>query len=68
MCEVLRVCPLEVLVVSGVHNLTDKSVFALANSCTSTLIEMYASGCNKMTVAAFNYLKVRDAVSTFVGL
>ena len=44
--------------ISGVSKLTDRSVFALANCCTSTLNEMYASGCSMITEAALNYLKV----------
>ena len=51
-------CPLEEVVVSGVSGLTDRSVFALANCCCSTLKEVYASGCSMITQAAINYLKV----------
>ena len=44
--------------ISGVSKLTDRSVLALANCCTSTLKELYASGCSMITEAALNYLKV----------
>lgn len=54
--EVARCCPLLELVVSGIHTLTDKSVFALANSCPD-LECFYVSGCNKITTAAINYLQ-----------
>jgi len=40
-----------------VSGLTDRSVFALANCCASTLKEIYASGCSMITQAAINYLK-----------
>ncbi|PIK53998.1 putative F-box/LRR-repeat protein 2 [Apostichopus japonicus] len=54
--ELARCCPLQELVVSGIHTLTDKSVFALANSCPD-LECFYVSGCNKITTAAINYLQ-----------
>lgn len=57
VCELARMCPLEEVVVSGVSGLTDRSVFALANCCCSTLKEVYASGCSMITQAAINYLK-----------
>lgn len=57
ICELARMCPVEEIVVSGVPSLTDRSVFALANCCTSTLKELYASGCSMITQAAINYLK-----------
>lgn len=58
VCELARMCPLEEVVLSGVSGLTDRSVFALANCCASTLKEIYASGCSMITQAAINYLKV----------
>ena len=58
ICELARMCPLEEIVISGVSRLTDRSVFALANCCSSTLKELYASGCSMITQAAINYLKV----------
>ena len=58
ICELARMCPLEEIVISGVSKLTDRSVLALANCCTSTLKELYASGCSMITEAALNYLKV----------
>ena len=58
VCELARMCPLEEVVLSGVSGLTDRSIFALANCCTSTLKELYASGCSMITPAAINYLKV----------
>ena len=58
VCELARMCPLEEVILSGISGLTDRSVFALANCCTSTLSEMYASGCSMITQAAINYLKV----------
>lgn len=57
VCELARMCPLEEVVLSGVSRLTDRSVFALANCCASTLKEIYASGCSMITQAAINYLK-----------
>ncbi|XP_032227895.1 F-box/LRR-repeat protein 2 isoform X2 [Nematostella vectensis] len=55
--ELARLCPLAHVVVSGIHSLTDKSVFALTNGCASTLKVVYASACTKMTTQAINYLK-----------
>ena len=56
--EIARCClGLEEIVLSGLHNITDKSVLALANSCPE-LIYVYVSGCNKVTPASVNYLKV----------
>lgn len=57
VCELARMCPLEEVVVSGVSSLTDRSVFALANCCTSTLKELWVSGCSMITPPAINYLK-----------
>lgn len=60
ICELVRFCPISHIIVSGIHSLTDKSVFALTNSCTSTLKEVYASACSKITIQAINYLKVNQ--------
>ena len=59
ICELARFCPLSEVVVSGIHGLTDKSIFALTNSCTTTLNDVYASACAKITTQAFRYLKVQ---------
>ncbi|XP_071090171.1 F-box/LRR-repeat protein 2-like [Haliotis cracherodii] len=55
VCEVVRCCPLRRLVVSGINNLTDKSLFALANS-NPYLEEIYLNGCSKTTPMAIKYL------------
>lgn len=54
--ELARCCPLKELIVSGIHTLTDSSVFALANSCPD-LQCLYVSGCGKITQVAIRYLE-----------
>ena len=70
VCELARLCPLEEVVVSGVSSLTDRSVFALANCCTSTLKELWVSGCSMITPPAINYLKVCKlyGISKFINI
>jgi len=55
--EVARCLPLAVVVLSGLHHLTDRSIFALANSCPY-LDEIYLNGCAKVTHEALMYLMV----------
>lgn len=50
-------CPrLRVLVLAGICNLTDKSVFALANNLQLTLNELYISGCSRISPVSLRYL------------
>ncbi|KAL4231710.1 hypothetical protein ACF0H5_009286 [Mactra antiquata] len=55
VCELARCCPLKSLVLAGVNSLTDKSIFALANSC-HYLHEIYLNGCAHISPAAVRYL------------
>ncbi|PVD30524.1 hypothetical protein C0Q70_09791 [Pomacea canaliculata] len=55
ICEIARCCPIKSLVLSGIHNLTDKCIFALANSCPH-LKEIYLNGCAQISPAAVRYL------------
>ena len=45
------------MVLAGIHNLTDSSIFALANTC-HYLEEIYLNGCAKVSPAAVRYLVV----------
>ncbi|XP_064631251.1 F-box/LRR-repeat protein fbxl-1-like isoform X2 [Lineus longissimus] len=56
ICEIACRCPLTILSISGLHNLTDKSIFALANSC-HYLEELYLSGCALISRVALRYLQ-----------
>ncbi|XP_064601185.1 F-box/LRR-repeat protein 2-like [Liolophura sinensis] len=56
ICELARCCSLESIILSGVRNVTDKSIFALANSCYN-LEEIHLNGCYKVTPAAVRYLE-----------
>ncbi|KAK7110296.1 F-box/LRR-repeat protein 2-like [Littorina saxatilis] len=55
VCELVRQCPIKSLVLSGIHGLTDKCIFALANS-RPELEEIYLNGCAQITPAAVRYL------------
>ena len=57
VCEVARCLPLTCLVLSGLHNLTDRVIFTLANCCPY-LEEIYLSGCARITREAVLYLMV----------
>ncbi|XP_030842168.1 F-box/LRR-repeat protein 2 [Strongylocentrotus purpuratus] len=54
--ELTRCCPLEDICLAGIHNITDKSIFALANNCPD-LKTLFVSGCSKVTTQATNYLQ-----------
>ena len=45
------------MVVAGIHNLTDSSIFALANTC-HYLEEIYLNGCAQVSPTAVRYLVV----------
>lgn len=55
VCELARCCPLRLLVLAGINNITDKSIFALANSC-HYLDEIYLNGCAQVSPTALRYL------------
>ena len=57
VCELARCLPLTIVVLAGLHNLTDRSIFALANSCPY-LEKIYLSGCAGITREAILYLMV----------
>eukprot|EP00057_Strongylocentrotus_purpuratus_P003672 XP_003727116.1 PREDICTED: F-box protein SKP2B-like [Strongylocentrotus purpuratus] len=54
--ELTRCCPLEFIGLTGIHCITDKSIFALANNCPD-LKTLFISGCSKVTTQATNYLQ-----------
>ncbi|XP_070540751.1 F-box/LRR-repeat protein 2-like [Ptychodera flava] len=56
VCALASNCPLEDIVLSGIHGLTDKSVLAIANSCPQ-LDTIYLSGCALITPVAVRYLQ-----------
>lgn len=55
VCAVARRCPLKKIVVSGINNLTDKSIFTLANQCCN-LEELYVNGCSLISPTTLRYL------------
>eukprot|EP00057_Strongylocentrotus_purpuratus_P018646 XP_011673120.1 PREDICTED: F-box protein SKP2B-like [Strongylocentrotus purpuratus] len=55
--ELTRCCPLEFIGLTGIHCITDKSIFALANNCPD-LKTLFISGCSKVTTQATNYLQL----------
>ena len=55
--ELARCCPLQDICLAGIQNITDKSVFALANNCPD-LKTLFISGCKRITEQATNYLEV----------
>ena len=67
VCELVRHCPIKSLVLSGIHNLTDKCIFALANS-RPQLEEIYLNGCAQITPAAVRYLSVSVVILYLGGL
>ncbi|KAH3706662.1 F-box/LRR-repeat protein 2-like [Dreissena polymorpha] len=56
VCALVRSCDLHFLSVSGINNLTDQSVFLLANSCHN-LTELYMNGCANISPVAVRYLR-----------
>ena len=57
VCILACYCPLTSVVLSGVTRITDKSVFALANSCPY-LEELHLNGCTQVSRVALTYLVV----------
>ena len=55
--ELVRCCNFKSMVLAGIHNLTDSSIFALANTC-HYLEEIYLNGCAQVSPAAVRYLIV----------
>ncbi|KAL8613085.1 hypothetical protein ACOMHN_035026 [Nucella lapillus] len=55
VCTLVKQCPIRSLVLSGILNLTDKCIFALANS-RPELEEIYLNGCAHISPAAVRYL------------
>ncbi|KAH9520358.1 hypothetical protein Btru_060591 [Bulinus truncatus] len=56
ICYLSGCCPLKSMCVSGLHALTDKSIFCLASSCPQ-LEEIYLNGCANISPVAVQYLK-----------
>lgn len=56
ICYLSGCCPLKSMCVSGLHALTDKSIFCLASSCPQ-LEEIYLNGCAHISPVAVQYLK-----------
>lgn len=61
VCALANCSKLTCAVLSGIHQLTDRSVLALANGCPF-LDEIYLSGCSLVTRSAIKYLVV---ITTF---
>ena len=57
VCTLARYCPLTSIILSGVTCITDKSVFALTNSCPY-LEELHINGCTQISKVAVTYLVV----------
>lgn len=56
ICLIATNCPIVVLVLSGINNLTDKIIFVIANHLQFYLKEIYLSGCSKISSVALRYL------------
>ncbi|KAK3776751.1 hypothetical protein RRG08_040317 [Elysia crispata] len=56
VCYLCSKCPLKSLCLSGLHTLTDKSVFCLASSCPQ-MEEIYLNGCACISPVAVQYLR-----------
>lgn len=56
ICSIAVKCPIQCLVLSGINNLTDKIIFAIANHLQFSLKEIYLSGCTRITSVALRYL------------
>lgn len=67
VCELARCCNLESLVLSGLSNVTDLSIFALANSC-HYLKEIFMNGCSNISPVAVRYLTVSADNLSVLGL
>ena len=66
VCKIAVHCSeLVMIALAGIHGLTDKCIFALANNCPN-LRELYISGCAKITKQAVTYLKVCECVCVYV--
>lgn len=62
VCKVAVQCSeLVMIALAGIHDLTDKSILALAENCPN-LRELYISGCAKITKQAVTYLKVLETL------
>ncbi|XP_045190636.2 F-box/LRR-repeat protein fbxl-1-like [Mercenaria mercenaria] len=55
VCELARCCPLRSIVLAGINKVTDKSIFALANSC-HYLEDIYLNGCAQVSPTSIRYL------------
>ncbi|CAG2229123.1 F-box/LRR-repeat protein 2-like [Mytilus edulis] len=55
VCELARKCDLHIIVLSGILNLTDKSIFCIANHC-HMLEEIYLNGCSRISGTTVSYL------------
>ncbi|GFR75159.1 F-box/LRR-repeat protein 2-like isoform X2 [Elysia marginata] len=56
VCYLCSKCPLRSLCLSGLHTLTDKSIFCLASSCPQ-MEEIYLNGCACISPVAVQYLR-----------
>ncbi|GFO23898.1 F-box/lrr-repeat protein 20, partial [Plakobranchus ocellatus] len=56
ICYLCGICPLKSLCLSGLHSLTDKSIFCIASSCPQ-LEEIYLNGCACVSPVAVQYLR-----------
>ena len=67
VCALARSCPLTITILSGINNLTDASIFTLANCCPY-LEEIYLSGCYRVTRTAIRYLQVTLCIIIIISL
>lgn len=52
----LRCSHIRILVLAGLVALTDTSIFSLANHLQETLLEIYLSGCSRVSPVSIRYL------------
>lgn len=58
VCLLVPHVKLTCLVISGIHSLTDKTIFAIANCLDGCLASLYISGCFRISPHVVQYLKV----------
>lgn len=66
LCKLIQNAPLVELVLSAAKEITDKSIFMMASSISSSLEKLYVSGCNLISPHVLRYLKVKSSKLCFI--
>lgn len=66
LCKLIQNAPLVELVLSAAKEITDKSIFMMASSVSSSLEKLYVSGCNLISPHVLRYLKVKSSKFCFI--